>query len=222
MASSTPPAPTETITTNNHTLFNINMANVSKLTPNNYLMWSLQVHVLFDGHALAGYLDGSTVIPQATITANNVVSENPDFTIWKRQDKLIYSALLGAISLNIQPLLSRATKSSEVWRTLAATYAKPSRGHIKQLKTQLKNWTKRDRSIDEYVQGLTTRMDQLAILGKGLDHEDQIDHILEGLPKEYKPVISQVEGRDIPPTITDLHERLLNHEAKLLFAVAPS
>lgn len=118
---------------------------------------------------------------------------------------MIYNALLGAISLNIQPLVSRATTSSEVWRTFAATYAKPSRSHIKQLKTQLKNWTKENRTSDEYVQGLTTRMNQLAILEKGLDHEDQIDLILEGLPDEYKLVVDQVEGRYIPPTIIDLH-----------------
>lgn len=66
-------------------------------------------------------------------------------------------------------------------------------------------------------------MDQLAILGKAVDHEDQIDYILEGLPDEYKTVVDQIEGRDTPPTITELHEKLLNHEAKLLAAtdVAP-
>ncbi|CAA7014678.1 unnamed protein product [Microthlaspi erraticum] len=49
-----------------------------------------------------------------------------------------------------------------------------------------------------------------------MDHEDQIDLILEGLPDEYKPIVDQVEGRDTPPSIIELHERLLNHEAKLL------
>lgn len=61
-------------------------------------------------------------------------------------------------------------------------------------------------------------MDQLAILGKGVDHEDQIEYILEGLPEDYKTVVDQIEGRDTPPTITELHEKLLNHEAKLLVA----
>lgn len=52
------------------------MSQKSKLTDTNYLMWSLQVHALLDGYAVAGYLD--------------------EFPI--RQDKLLYSALLGAIS----------------------------------------------------------------------------------------------------------------------------
>ncbi|CAA7036429.1 unnamed protein product [Microthlaspi erraticum] len=115
-------------------------------------------------------------------------------------------------------MVSRATTSSEVWETLALTYSKPSRGHVKQLKTQLKNWRRDTKTIDAYIQGITTRLDQLAILGKAVEHEDQIDLILDVLTEDYKSVIDQVEGRDTPPTITELHERLFNHEAKLLSA----
>lgn len=180
-----PPTTTtsEIITTNNTNLFNVNMTNVSKLTQTNYLMWSLQVHALFESYELQGCLDGSTPTPPPTVTIDNVTSVNPEFTICKRQDRLIYSALLGAISNNIQPFLSRAKTSFELWHTLSTTYDKPSRSHISQIKTQLKNWTKGNRSITEYMQGLTIRMDQLAILGKPMDHEYQVDQALGGLPE---------------------------------------
>lgn len=59
-------------------------------------------------------------------------------------------------------------------------------------------------------------MDPLATLGKVVDHEDQIDLILEVLPEDYKYVMDHIEGRDVPSSITELHERLLNHEAKIL------
>lgn len=215
-ANSPTPLVIDTTITNGQNLLTVNMSNVSKLTAGNYLMWSLQIHALLDGYDLAGYIDGSKTVPTPTLTTEDQISVNPEFTIWKRQDKLIYSALIGAISLPLQPLVSRATTAHEAWTTLASTYAKPSRGHIKQLKTQLKNWKKESNTIDVYLQGITTRLDQLAILGKPLDHEDQIDLILEGLPDEYKSVVDQTEGRDVPPSITELHERLLNHEAKLL------
>ncbi|CAA7031672.1 unnamed protein product [Microthlaspi erraticum] len=215
---SSPVVVTDNIQTNNQTILTINMTNVSKLTTTNYLMWSLQTHALLDGYDLASHLDGSAVVPAETITTGDQVTVNPEFTLWKRQDKLIYSALIGAISPSLQPLVSRATTSSDVWKTLAYTYAKPSRGHIKQLKLQLKNWKKDNKTIDVYLQGVTTRLDQLAILGKAMDHEDQIDLILEGLPEDYKPIVDQVEGRDAPPSITELHERLLNHEVKLISA----
>ncbi|XP_019091025.1 PREDICTED: uncharacterized protein LOC109128658 [Camelina sativa] len=169
------------------------MTNVTKLTPTNYLMWKLQVHALVDGYGLVGHLDGSTSAPSRTITSATVVSDNPAYVNWKRQDKLIYSALLGAISLNVQPILSRTTTSSEIWSTLAETYAKGSRGH-----------------------GLTTRFDTLANLGKPMDHDDQIDLILAGLPEDYRPIIDQIEARDVSPTLTYVHERLRTREAKLL------
>ena len=130
--------------------------------------------------------------------------------------------MLGAITSSIQPVVSRATTTAEVWHTLASTYAKPSRAHIKQVRNQMKLWTKGTHTIDEYFQGFTVRIDQLAILGKPLDLEDQIEFILEGLPEEYKQIVDQVEGRDTPPSLTELHERLLNHEIKLLSAAPPS
>ena len=152
-------------------------------------MWSLQVHALVDGYGLVGHLDGSTIVPTPDITINGETSPNPYHVIWKRQDRLIYSALLGAIMLPLQPMVSRATTAAQVWDTLASTYAKPSRAHIKNLCNQLKYWKKENKTIDVYVQGATTRFDQLAILGKPMDHEDQVDAILEGLPDEYKQVI---------------------------------
>ena len=118
---------TEAIPIHSMTVLSINMMNVSKLTSNNYLMWSLQVHAHLDGHGLAGHLDGSTIVPTPTITANGVTFENLTFLQWKRQDKLIYSALIGAISRNLQPLVSRTTTAAEIWTKLSDIYAKPSR-----------------------------------------------------------------------------------------------
>ena len=93
-------------------------------------------------------------------------------TIRFGKDRLIYSALLGAITLPIQPLVSRALTAAQVWETIASTYAKPSRAHINNLRNQLKLWKKETKTIDVYVQGITTRVDQLAILGKPMEHED--------------------------------------------------
>lgn len=111
------------ITINNQTVFAINMSNVTKLNSTNYLMWSLQTHALLDGYDLAGYLDGTIASPPPTLTNDDQIVVNPAFSLWKRQDKLIYSALIGAISPSLQPLVSRAATSFEVWSTLASTYA---------------------------------------------------------------------------------------------------
>lgn len=215
---STSPASTnETIlVSNGQNLLNINMTNVTKLTASNFLMWSRQVHALLDGYDLAGHLDGSAVLPTPTNTVDGDVHANLDYIMWKRQDKLIYSALLGAITVTIQPILSTTSTSAQIWETLSLTYAKPSRAHVKQIRQQIKNWTKGTMTVDAYIQCFTTQFDQLALLGKGLDLEDQLEYILEGLPEEYKQVVDQIEGRDTPPSVTEVHEKLLNHEVKVL------
>ncbi|XP_010490364.1 PREDICTED: uncharacterized protein LOC104768131 [Camelina sativa] len=211
----TSPSTGEVIFTNTNTLFNVNTSNVTKLHDTNYLMWSLQIHALIDGYELSGYLDGSLPPPPTTVTTNATTKPNPDFTFWERQDRLFYSALLGAITTSVQPLMSRATTTAEAWTTLADTFAKPSRNHFKQIKDQIKTWTKGNKSVAEYVRGLTVRFDELAILGKPMDHEDQIQKILAGLPDDYKPVVDQIENKDSPPTITEVHERLRNREVTL-------
>lgn len=75
------------------TLLNVNMINVNKLTSTNYMTWSLQVHALLDGYDLAGYVDGSAPAPDQTITADDQTTVNPDFTKWRRQDRLIYTVV---------------------------------------------------------------------------------------------------------------------------------
>ncbi|CAN6824821.1 unnamed protein product [Brassica oleracea] len=117
-------------------------------------------------------------------------------------------------------MVTNTKTAQDVWKALSTTYATPSRGHIQQLRLQLKQYTKGDKTIDDYMRGLTTRFDQLALLGKPLDHEDKIEYIVDGLPDEYKTVTDQVEGRDISPSIIEIHEKLINKEAKLLALAA--
>lgn len=118
------------------TLININMTNHKCKQANLYQLHHVepQVHALFDGYDLAGYLDEYVLIPPSTITTDGQTSSNPAYLLWKRHDRLIYSALLRAISTSLQPLLYAVTMSSHIWDTLQSTYAKPSRDHFKQLK----------------------------------------------------------------------------------------
>ena len=212
----------EIVATGASNLLNVNMSNVTKLTATNFLVWYRQVHALLNGYDLAGYLDGKTPPPPPTLTVDGVVSANPASKHWIRQDQLIYSGLIGAISGSVQPLLSKANTSAQIWSTLFETYANPSRIHIKVLREQLKLWKKETKSIDEYFQGFTTRFDHLALLESEIKHEDQIDYILAGLPDDYRQVIDQIENREPIPSLTVIHEKLINYELKLQTSAAAS
>ncbi|RVW67445.1 Retrovirus-related Pol polyprotein from transposon RE1 [Vitis vinifera] len=82
------------------------------------------------------FIDDTHTPPPPTITIIGVASPNPAYTTWKRQDRLIFSTLLGAISISLQQVIARTTTSLYVWQTLVNTNIKPSRDHIKPLKEQ--------------------------------------------------------------------------------------
>ena len=117
-----------------HPLLTMNLSNITQLSSTNYLTWNLQIQSLLEGYDLHHYIDDTHAPPPPTVTITDVASPNPTYTTWKRQDRLIFNALLGAISISLQPLIARTTTSLDAWQTLANIYVKPFRGHIKQLK----------------------------------------------------------------------------------------
>ncbi|KAL0790712.1 hypothetical protein Bca101_006958 [Brassica carinata] len=208
------------------TLLSVNMSSVTKLTHQNYLMWGRQVRALLEGHELQQFIDGSgDGVPSPTIQVNAVSSPNPAYAPWRRQDRLLYSAIIGAITLPLQTIVSTANTTKEVWDTLAETFGNPTRGHIRQLKNQINKGSKGTKTISEYMRGIKSKADELALLGKPMDPEDLTENILGGLSEEYKSEIDAVNGRDKPISFNELYERLLNREAMILCtetsAVAP-
>lgn len=161
-------------------------------------------------------MDDTDLTPSETITdAEGVTKPNPALAVWKKQDRLLYSSILGTLTLNIQPVVACTTTTREIWTLLHNTYGKPSRAHIKQLKQSLKKSNKGTQSITDYMRGIIAKADELALLGAALEHEDLLDYITEGLPEEYKAIVDMVNGRDILIPLEELHEKLLIRENSL-------
>ena len=105
--------------------------------------------------------------------------------------------------------------SREAWTVLANTYAKPSRGRIKQVKNLLKNPTKGTMTVTDFLHSVKARTDELAILGAPIEEEDLIENILDGLGDDYKQLVRAVQARDTSISFDELHEKLLSFEATL-------
>lgn len=187
----------------------ININNTVKLNPLNYLSWKLQLQAILIGHDLLRFVDGTTATPTVTTISDGAEISNPDYVAWLRQDQLLFEALIGTLSPSLHPLVSRATTSPELWETLAKTYATPTRGHIKQLKNQFNKVTKGNRTITDYLHSLKAISDQLASLGKPIEHEDFVEKILDGLDSNYKSIKDTVNGRDTTISFEELHEKLI-------------
>lgn len=189
------------------------VSTVTRLTTSNYITWSLQVSLFLYGHNLLQHITNDATISAPTIQVSNLTTPNPKYTAWHRQDKLIFSALLGSISTPFQPIISTATTTLQAWNTLRSNFGRPFRGHMKQIKEQHKKSSKGQRTIDEYMQSVRAKADQLTLFGKPLDHEDIIEYILDGLDDDYRGVVEHINGREVPPTLEELHDKLVNREA---------
>lgn len=62
---------------------------------------------------------------------------------------------------------------------------------------------------------IVNKTDQLALLGAALEHEDILDIVTEGLGEDYRAIVEIVNGRDVPITLDELHEKLINRENTL-------
>lgn len=156
-------------TQSDYPLLTINLSNITKLTTTNYITWSLQIRTLLEGYDLHGFIDGTSPSSQPKVTSGDTTSTNPAYLTWKRQDRLIFFALLGAISPSLLLLLTLTYSFKEAWGLLANIYAKPSCRRIKQIKDQIKTYTKGTKRVSEYMQFIRTRADELALLGKPMD-----------------------------------------------------
>jgi hypothetical protein len=125
-----------------------------------------------------------------------VTTANPAYQTWRRQDRLIYGALLTTLSNEVASLVSQTKTSQDLWTLLKNTYAKASRSHLKQLKERLWKASKGTQSITTYMHSLKQTGDLLASLGSPISVEDMTDYILCGLDDGYRAVIDVVNARD--------------------------
>lgn len=174
--------------------------NSIKLTTTNYLAWKTWIEAILIGFDVYRFIDGAIPCPLSTITSDYTTTANLAYSPWVRQDKLIFGALVGTLTRTLVPLISQASTSRAAWKTLASTYASPSRDHINQLKDRLCNKIKSPtQSITEYMQPIKACIDQLALLGKAINPKDIVEKVLKGLDHEvFKPIIDVVNARDTP------------------------
>ncbi|KAG6774882.1 hypothetical protein POTOM_022260 [Populus tomentosa] len=208
----------DSLTTNLVTI-NVTAQAPLKLNSSNYLSWKLQFQTLFVGYDLHGYIDGTKPCPTEHLPTShtNVTTAqiNPEFITWRRQDQLILNAIIGSITPAIIPFIASAKTSREAWSILAATYATPSRGRIKQVKSQLRLLTKGSLSITDFLQSVKAKANELAVLGAPVDNEDLTDKILDELSDEYRELVRAVQARENAISFDELHEKLLMFEASM-------
>ncbi|KAL4591255.1 hypothetical protein LXL04_004213 [Taraxacum kok-saghyz] len=167
------------------------------------------------GLALDNFIDGSNKAPPKTISKENVISPNPAYTMWYRQDQVILSAILGSCSDAIQPLLTSAPSVKEACDRLGTSYASQSRSRIISLKSKLAKNPKGNRSIADFLNDMRMIADELAIAQSPIDEEDLMVHILSQLGDEYGPITAALKIRETSVSFSELFDKLVDFEHSL-------
>ncbi|KAK1441497.1 hypothetical protein QVD17_07436 [Tagetes erecta] len=196
-----------TITASTH--FNIT------LTSQNFSVWRRHVQSTLIGLDLDNYITGATPTPPKTITEKDTVKPNPDYTIWFRQDQVIFSALLGSCSDEIQPLIASASTAKDAWDRLTSSFASKSRSRIISLKSKLAKNCKGTRSVAEFLNEMRSIADELALVQSPVSEEDLMVHVLTQLGQEYTSIAAALKVRETPVTYSELFDKLVDFERSL-------
>ncbi|KAH9790610.1 retrovirus-related pol polyprotein from transposon RE2 [Citrus sinensis] len=105
-----------------------------RLTSENYFTWRAQFLSLVFGYNLTGYIDGTSECPSQyqTSSSNGLRTINIAYTLWKRQDQLIFHSILASCTERVAPLIASSTTSKQAWDKLARLYS--NRSHRKDFK----------------------------------------------------------------------------------------
>ncbi|CAI8614051.1 unnamed protein product [Vicia faba] len=103
--------------------FNTNSHLPIKLSGTNYSAWYKQCSALLIASDLEGFVTGTKKCPPATIVTGETTSPNPDHSLWIRQDKLIYLALLGSYDSEARSVIATSDMSYDAWTSLARAFS---------------------------------------------------------------------------------------------------
>ncbi|RAL39481.1 hypothetical protein DM860_003014 [Cuscuta australis] len=166
------------------------------------------------GYNLLGYIDGSRLAPPLhTDTTRPVV--NPCHFIWFCQDQVIISALLGSCIDTIQPLISMVDTAAIAWSNLTSSFASASHGRVVSLKSKLSKNPRGTRSVQEYLNGMQSIANDLALAQHPVPEMDLIVHVLNQMGEEYDIIVPAARVRESKLQFTELGDILKEHETKL-------
>lgn len=195
-----------------------NKISTVKLNDDNFLLWRLQVLTALQGHGLEKFIDPDAEIPAEVIRSaeesSSTLIMNPEFTNWKRQDKLITSWLLGSMSEEILSQMLECETAKEVWIILDNIFSSRNLARVMQLKSKLENMKKVNLTLKEYFLKVKNIVDSLNAAGKKIPKEDHVMHLLAGLGTEFDSTVSVIAARTGTPTLQEVYSLLLAQEGR--------
>ncbi|CAH9083274.1 unnamed protein product, partial [Cuscuta epithymum] len=130
---------------------------------------------------------------------------------------MLFSWILASLTESLHARVIQCRHSHQLWSELHIFFRSHIIARARQLKSELYNTSKGDRSITDYLLRIQHIVENLTAVGEPISSKDHINVILEGLPEEYEALVSSVSSRSIldPVTLSELEGLLLAKELRV-------
>ncbi|KAL5557280.1 hypothetical protein UlMin_039516 [Ulmus minor] len=164
-----------------------------KLDHTNYVLWRSQMDNAVFANGFENFIEGISICPQKE-TSDGLV--NPDFVVWRRQDRMILSWIYSSLTPGIMAQIIGHTTSYSAWIALEKIFSSSSRARVMQLRLELQMTKKGSMSMIDYLMKIKCASDSLAAIGKPVSKQDRIMNLLGGLGAYYNAMVTAINTRD--------------------------
>jgi histone deacetylase 1/2 len=186
-----------------------------KLDENNFLLWSQQVNGVITAHNLHRFIVKPQIPLQFASVEDRAIGRNSDeYQQWLIKDQTLFTWLLSTLSDGVLPRVLSCRHAHEVWDKIHKYFNSVLKSRARQLRSELKNTKKLSKSVNEYLLRIKAIVNSLIAVGDSVSEQEQVDSILEGLPREFNSFVMMVYSRFETPTVEDVEALLLLQEVQ--------
>ena len=180
---------------------------IISLNGSNYPTWKIQCRMALMKEGLWGIVSGRENAPP-----DGEAERRAKFGA--RRDRA-----LAILVLSVEPTLLYLLGDSEdpvvVWKKLLDHFQKKTWANKLELNRRLYSLKLREGdSIQEHMKRMVEIFEELAVIGDPVQEEDQVIHLLAGLPESYSMLVTALEANADVPKMDVVMERLLHEERK--------
>ncbi|KAJ0913232.1 putative RNA-directed DNA polymerase [Helianthus annuus] len=183
-----------------------------KLNSSNYLYWRIQMLPLLSLQQLLPHVDGTSTIPPKTISSNDKVVDNPEFSEWVQNEQKTLILLNASLTEEALSVIVGLTSAREIWLALEAAFCSASVERVQNLCDTFRLTQKGDKSVSEFGHTFKSICDQLSAIGHAVEPMDQIHWFLCGLGPTFETFSTTVRSIRPLPAFSDLLARAESHE----------
>lgn len=187
-----------------------------KLTGDNLPLWLQQVEPVLRAHKLHRFCVSPEVPTRYLTDADRLADiENPAYVEWELQDQLLLAWLQSSLSPSILAKVIGCRYTFQLWEKIHQHSHAKTKAQARQLRAELHNTKKGERSITEFFARLKTITDALLSIGETISLQEQYDVVLQGLPAEYESITTLLSTKSEWFEFEELEALLLAHESRI-------